>query len=232
MELTDQQIERYSRQILIAPIGGVGQERLLQSRLLIAGESEDTGPVLAYMAGAGVGTIQWLAGSADDAQEAARAAALIAETRALNRDVKVSRTRDLPAESNLALVLISGAAALEAARALCAASERPTMVFARLAEPGQIAAVSSTPCPVCADSQIMAPLTRRAANARLIAMLAAAEALKLLANATTPTPTLIEFAGYVTRTRPLTQAASGPAMGANRCACAAIANRNAGARDA
>ncbi|MGH7916078.1 MAG: hypothetical protein ACREQE_01310 [Candidatus Binataceae bacterium] len=232
MELTDQQIERYSRQILVGQIGGSGQERLLQSRLLIVGESEDVGPVLAYMAGAGVGVIHLRAGSADDAQEAARRAGLIAQTRILNRDVSVSLAREFSPGYSLTLALIGSAAALEDARGLCTTPDRASMVFARLTEAGQIAVLSSRPpCPICADFRLMAPFTQRAGNARLIAMLAAAEALKLLANASTPLPALIEFDGYATRTRPLSATVDARPTDTDRCACTLIAKRVAGARD-
>jgi len=55
VSLTDEQVERYSRQIILREIGGIGQRRLLASRCLLRG----TGPALAcaatYLAGAGVG---------------------------------------------------------------------------------------------------------------------------------------------------------------------------------
>ena len=57
MTLTDAQIDRYSRQIIVPRIGGRGQERLLASRILLAGDARDIEAPLAYLAGAGVGTI-------------------------------------------------------------------------------------------------------------------------------------------------------------------------------
>lgn len=37
MSLTEQQIERYSRHIILEQVGGAGQEKLLSSKVLIIG---------------------------------------------------------------------------------------------------------------------------------------------------------------------------------------------------
>jgi len=57
MPLTEQQIERYSRQIILQQVGGEGQQRLLSSRVLIAGAGGLGSPAAMYLAAAGVGTI-------------------------------------------------------------------------------------------------------------------------------------------------------------------------------
>jgi hypothetical protein len=59
--LTDEQIERYSRQIILPEVGGRGQERLLAANLTLLAEAEDLTPALNYLAGAGIGTIQLIA---------------------------------------------------------------------------------------------------------------------------------------------------------------------------
>ena len=51
------QINRYSRHILLKEIGGEGQSRLLNSKVLVIGAGGLGSPLLLYLAAAGVGTI-------------------------------------------------------------------------------------------------------------------------------------------------------------------------------
>jgi hypothetical protein len=55
--LTDAQVDRYSRQILLDDVGGRGQARLLAARVAVAGESPETATAAALLARAGVGTL-------------------------------------------------------------------------------------------------------------------------------------------------------------------------------
>ena len=57
MPLTEQQIERYSRHIILEQVGGAGQEKLLSSRVLIIGAGGLGSPAALYLAAAGIGTI-------------------------------------------------------------------------------------------------------------------------------------------------------------------------------
>ena len=57
MGLTEEQIERYSRQIILEQVGGAGQEKLLSSKVLIIGAGGLGAPAGLYLAAAGVGTI-------------------------------------------------------------------------------------------------------------------------------------------------------------------------------
>ena len=57
MSLTEKQIERYSRHIILEQIGGTGQEKLLLSKVLIVGAGGLGSPAALYLAAAGVGTI-------------------------------------------------------------------------------------------------------------------------------------------------------------------------------
>lgn len=57
MQLTDLQIQRYSRQLLLKQIGLKGQQQLLSSKVLVIGAGGLGSPVLFYLAAAGIGTI-------------------------------------------------------------------------------------------------------------------------------------------------------------------------------
>lgn len=57
MPLRDDQIERYSRQIILPNVGGKGQEKLLNAKVLIIGAGGLGSPCALYLASAGIGRI-------------------------------------------------------------------------------------------------------------------------------------------------------------------------------
>lgn len=57
MSLTDRQLDRYARHIVLRDIGGAGQARLLSSHVLLIGAGGIGCPAIQYLAAAGVGTI-------------------------------------------------------------------------------------------------------------------------------------------------------------------------------
>ncbi len=57
VRLDDQQIERYSRQIILAEVGPAGQARLLEASVGVIGEDVAAACVVAYLAAAGVGRL-------------------------------------------------------------------------------------------------------------------------------------------------------------------------------
>ena len=56
-ELTEPQIQRYARHIVMTEVGGEGQARLLASKVLVVGAGGLGSPLVLYLAAAGVGTI-------------------------------------------------------------------------------------------------------------------------------------------------------------------------------
>jgi hypothetical protein len=212
MALSNAQIERYSRQIIVPEVGGRAQERLLDSRLLIAGELSDIQPALAYMVGAGTGTILM-----HTPAEVAAASRVIAEMRTLNPDAKVTPATDLGEAAHAILILAGNAAALSAARTLSRTPRTATLIFARLDRPGKIAVMGEPPpCLACADADLLAPFGARADTAGFIAMVAAVEAFKILIGLKPPASMIVEFDRYRSETHQ-----AKPAGNAKRCPCRA-----------
>src|SRR3990172_145290 len=57
MNFTEEQIERYSRHIILPEVGGKGQAKLLTAKVFVLGAGGLGSPALYYLAAAGVGTI-------------------------------------------------------------------------------------------------------------------------------------------------------------------------------
>lgn len=57
MSLSDDQLDRYARHIVLREVGGMGQQKLLNSKVLVVGAGGLGSPMVLYLAAAGVGTI-------------------------------------------------------------------------------------------------------------------------------------------------------------------------------
>jgi len=57
MNFTNEQMERYSRHIILKDVGVKGQKKLLESKVLIIGTGGLGAPAAMFLAAAGVGTI-------------------------------------------------------------------------------------------------------------------------------------------------------------------------------
>lgn len=210
MALSNKQIERYSRQIIVPGIGGTGQERLLAAHLVIVGEFLDLEPVLAYMVGAGVGRIS-LVTTAASMDFPADLVDLMHEH---NPDVAIEIVAITPADAQLVLAIIGSAGASASARKVCDAGGN-AIILARLDEPPRIAVMlSRPPCIDCTDADLFAPFSSRSVNAGAIVMMATTEAFKFLAGQSiTSRPMVLEFDGYKSTSRELSGTADCPRCG-------------------
>ncbi|MDP4145579.1 MAG: molybdopterin-synthase adenylyltransferase MoeB [Bacillota bacterium] len=66
MDFRDDQIERYSRHIILSEVGVEGQEKLLNSKVLVIGTGGLGAPAAMFLAAAGVGTIGLVDGDVVD----------------------------------------------------------------------------------------------------------------------------------------------------------------------
>src|SRR5213080_2973834 len=57
MALSDEDLERYARHIVLREVGGPGQAKLRAAKVLVVGAGGLGSPVILYLAAAGVGTI-------------------------------------------------------------------------------------------------------------------------------------------------------------------------------
>jgi hypothetical protein len=236
--LTNRQIDRYSRQLIVDKFGGLAQERVLASRVLLLANSPDLETVLAYLVGAGVGRIDLHAGPSDAALNS-----IIARMHDLNSDSVVALpadpgaademrgerhsrqqagqkddTRDFGGAGprfHLAIVIVGDSAALDRARGLFDRTNEvarcSATVFVRLDLPARIAVFAEhQPCPRCANvGELLAPVCARAENTGFVATLAALEAIKLLSGYhAAATSMLIEFNGYESTAQVIDSAAS------------------------
>ena len=124
LKMTEQDKERYSRQILFAELGEQGQQRLLDSRAVIVGCGALGSFHAAALVRAGVGEVviidrdyvepsnlqrQWLFDEADAEQALPKAAAAAAKLAGVNTGVRVeARVADLTADNAEQLLLPAG----------------------------------------------------------------------------------------------------------------------------
>lgn len=169
--LSDAQVERYSRQILLPEVGGRGQERLLAARVALAGAGRAAAVAATLLGRAGVGALE-----------------LIGPAPALGEpspDCCVGRHAALAGAPDADVWVASGAdAALAAAlggRALAAG--RPFVLGTLAGTRVEVATLTGRPCAACYrgdDVAQPAPAILAAAAELALGALAAAEALLAL----------------------------------------------------
>ena len=113
MNLTEEQIERYSRHIILQDVGGAGQEKILNSKVLIIGTGGLGAPAALYLAAAGVGTLGIIDGDVVDVSNLQRQVIHFTpdvnkpkvisakeKIQQINPDVKVNAIQDIFRASN------------------------------------------------------------------------------------------------------------------------------------
>ena len=193
MPLTPQQIDRYSRQIIVPGMGGRAQERLLASRVILVGESQDLEAALRYLTGAGVGTIELALA------DKTRTGELADSMRRLNSDVSVVPwTIDSRPAPNLVFAIVGSAVSRDKVRELVERAPRSGWVIARIDSPPRVGVLPSPPpCPRCSGGVLLSRPRGRTEHASVVAMAATVEAFKLLAGyAKNDSASVIDFDGY------------------------------------
>lgn len=173
--MTDDDLLRYSRHILLDEIGIEGQRRLLASHALVIGAGGLGSPVALYLGTAGVGTITLVDGDTVDltnlqrqiahdlsrigdskARSAARSIAAInpgPQVVALAERVDADRLLALVAEADVVLDCSDNFATRQAVNAACVAHARPLVAGAAIGFDGQVSVFDSRsfdgPCYAC-----------------------------------------------------------------------------------
>ena len=214
MTFSEDEIERYARHLVLADVGGPGQQRLKAARVLIVGMGGVGGPAALYLAAAGVGTL----GLIDDdtvslsnlqrqiqfeTADVDRSKVEVASSRLTARnphvDVRTFAER-LSAETALQRIadwdlVIDGTDDFEtrmAVNAACVRAGVPLVSGALGAWSGQVSLFEGRPCYRCLvpdippDAETCARVGVIGALAGLIGSLAALETIKRLTGAGEP----------------------------------------------
>ena len=104
MSLSDDQIERYARHVILKEIGGPGQQKLMKAKVLVIGAGGLGSPLLMYLAAAGVGTLGVIDDDIVDLSNLQRQ--IIHKTSAIGKD-KTSSAKETLQEVNPEVKVIS-----------------------------------------------------------------------------------------------------------------------------
>lgn len=214
MSFTEDEIERYARHLVLAEIGGPGQQRLKAANVLIVGAGGVGGPAALYLAAAGVGRIaladpdtvalsnlqRQIQFTADDVG-LCKVEAAAEGLRALNPHVEVE-THAVAVDDVNAAALVRGRtlvidgtddfATRFAVNAACVAEGVPLVSGALGRWSGQVAVFQGRPCYRCfvaeppPDAETCARVGVVGALAGVVGSMAALEAVKLIAGAGEP----------------------------------------------
>jgi len=174
MPLSDEQVDRYSRQIILPEVGGAGQERLLAAKVHLLGTGAIAAWAVRYLVAAGVG---------DLSSSPAVPAELVEELAQLNPDCRIS-TAAPRGDRCVALAIDS---AVDAIEPFWEEGAPILLAECRARETALTALWSRHPasaCPRCSRATTSAP--RSSSAGTFIAALAVTEAIKLILDVGTP----------------------------------------------
>lgn len=214
MTFSDDEIERYARHLVLAEVGGPGQQRLKAARVGLIGLGGVGGPAALYLAAAGVGTLRLID---DDTvalsnlqRQVAFATADIGRSKVeagadaltgLNPHVRIEPVAERLSTATAARliagcdVVIDGTddfATRFAVNAACVAAEVPLVSGALGRWSGQVGVFRGRPCYHCLvsaappDAETCARVGVVGALAGVVGSMAALEAVKLIVGAGTP----------------------------------------------
>ena len=207
--MTDDDLLRYSRHLLLDDIGIEGQRRLLAAHALVIGAGGLGSPVALYLGSAGVGRITIVDGDRVDltnlqrqiAHDLARIGVPKAQSIAainptihvapVHERVDAARLLELVADADVVVDCSDNFATRQAVNAACVARARPLVAGAAIGFDGQVSVYDTrepeSPCYACAfppdkafEDTACATMGVLAPLVGIIGSIQAAEALKLL----------------------------------------------------
>ncbi|MGH7026276.1 HesA/MoeB/ThiF family protein [Brevundimonas sp.] len=214
VRFSDEEVDRYARQLVLSEIGGPGQQALKRARVLIVGLGGVGAPAALYLAAAGVGTLGLIDHDAvalsnlqrqiifttNDA-ERPKVAAGAAHLAALNPHVAVEPLVERLAPDNARALIerfdlvLDGTDDFEtrfAVNAACVAAGKPLVSGALGRWNGQVGVFAGKPCYQCLvpetppEAETCARVGVVGALAGVIGAMAALEAIKLITGAGRP----------------------------------------------
>ncbi|MBU1346062.1 MAG: HesA/MoeB/ThiF family protein [Alphaproteobacteria bacterium] len=214
MSFSPDEVERYARHLVLAEIGGPGQQKLARATVLIVGAGGVGGPAALYLAAAGVGTLRIVDGDTValsnlqrqilfDTSDLGRSKVEVAATAltAVNPHVRIEPL-DHPLTAGNAAGIVSGCDVVldgtddfptrHTVNAACVAADLPLVSGALGRWSGQVGVFSGKPCYRCLvpasppDAETCARVGVVGALAGVIGAMAALETIKLITGAGEP----------------------------------------------
>ncbi len=236
MTFSDDEIERYARHLVLAEVGGPGQQRLKAARVGLVGLGGVGAPAALYLAAAGVGTLRLIDDDvvalsnlqrqiAFDAADIGRpkVEAGADALAALNPHVRIEAVAERLTEANAGRLIEDCDVVLDgtddfatrfAVNAACVAARVPLVSGALGRWSGQVGVFAGRPCYQCLvpaappDAATCARVGVIGALAGVVGSMAALEAIKLITGAGRPlTGRLLIYDGLAGTARTVTVAA-------------------------